>query len=369
MHCVVNKTFLNELRSGSSSCPTSDWLESVAALMPAPEAPTYVNIGANKGYSTLEFLSLWTAHRVSGVQWKREVIGFHGGGDTLKMRACGNCNDCRRPLPSPHGRRGGTAHLLEMTAGNRGLLRHVLNSTGLADSTVVHDLAASNASGVMRVPRTVVGDERLGLCLGAAANCAEEVRVVSVDDFMAEQRLRVAWLISIDTEGHDALVIEGARRTLAERRVALLQFEVNGVGYWASARRFGRSAGRHGTPPAHERRSLRGVIEALEGWGYHCFWETTTAGMVPLSSACWDDGFERRSRTFWANVACAHEPRVLATMRSFTGVPVTDPRASRNAAPARELCLGVAATRLGKGKALWRGSAQAAQPANRGKGK
>ena len=39
-----------------------------------------------------------------------------------------------------------------------------------------------------------------------------DVRAVrQVDDFMAEQGLAQAWLVSVDTEGHDPLVLEGAR--------------------------------------------------------------------------------------------------------------------------------------------------------------
>ena len=136
--CIHNQTVhASILRRGSSACPTSDWMEAVAALTPSPDAPVYINVGANKGYSALEFLSLWTAHRVSGQRWKRVVFSYKGGGGSLKQRACGNCKDCQRPLPAPHDRRGGRAYLLEMTAGNRGLLRHVLNETGLAASATV----------------------------------------------------------------------------------------------------------------------------------------------------------------------------------------------------------------------------------------
>jgi hypothetical protein len=41
--------------------------------------------------------------------------------------------------------------------------------------------------------------------------------------------------VSIDAEGTDALVVEGMRRMISARRVALLGFEVNARGYWYAA--------------------------------------------------------------------------------------------------------------------------------------
>ena len=101
---------------GASSCPESSWLEAAAELRfrQRPTEPVnYVNVGANKGYSALEFVLMWTQHRVSGQQWKRALLTFPGAGGWLRYRPCGNCNDCRRTPPPAHSRHGGVAHLLE----------------------------------------------------------------------------------------------------------------------------------------------------------------------------------------------------------------------------------------------------------------
>ena len=124
--------------------------------------------------------------------------------------------------------------------------------------------------------------------------------------------------------------------------MSLLQFEVSGRAYWSSsgARQYFR-----------ERRPLRRVLGQLEDWGYQCFWETTTAGLVPVTRACWRPEYERRTRDFWANVACAHEPRVLARMRDFVGVaPATTLVASAPAAKQGGRG-GMKAKRAGRGRA------------------
>ena len=56
------------------------------------------------------------------------------------------------------------------------------------------------------------------------------MQAVALDDFVREQRLSSIYHVAIDTEGWDALVIEGMRETLAAKRVALLEFEVNNHG-------------------------------------------------------------------------------------------------------------------------------------------
>ena len=323
---------------GLSSCPSGSWLTEAAALRAGSSAPVYINVGANKGYSALEFVSLWSQKHVSGHAWNRALRSFPGAGGKLRAYSCGNCKDCHRQPPPLHGRSGGVAHLLEMAHGNRALLRHAIRATNLTAEVVVHDAAASNVSGVMRVPaHTMVGEERNALCLPGQRDCTESVRVVTIDDFiehdLAQQPRQLgpprppgpeAWLVSIDTEGHDALVLEGMRRTLTARRVAIVQFEVSGRGFWSNG-----GGGRTPRAYSRERRSLRHVISSFESTGYECFWELTD-GLLPLSGACWRDEYDApRPRSLWANIACAHEPRVVAMMHRVSSTTMSlRPRSS-----------------------------------------
>ena len=62
------------------------------------------------------------------------------------------------------------------------------------------------------------------------------VRVLTVDDFLEQAGLSRSpiYHMVIDTEGHDALVLEGLKRTLSRRGVALLEFEVSWMDWWWS---------------------------------------------------------------------------------------------------------------------------------------
>jgi FkbM family methyltransferase len=55
----------------------------------------------------------------------------------------------------------------------------------------------------------------------------ERVAVTTLDDFLGQRRVRQIAFAKIDVEGFDALVLKGARRTLAAGQIELLQFEYN----------------------------------------------------------------------------------------------------------------------------------------------
>ena len=101
-------------------------------------------------------------------------------------------------------------------------------------------------------------------------------------------------LLTIDTEGHDALVLEGAAETLAARRVKVLEFEYSGAGMWKNG------------GPKH--RTLKATLERLHRLRYECFWAGKDGHVAPASGPFWCDAFEFHE---WSNLLCAHAPRVL----------------------------------------------------------
>jgi FkbM family methyltransferase len=54
-----------------------------------------------------------------------------------------------------------------------------------------------------------------------------DVAVTTIDAFVAERGIERVRLLKIDTEGHEAAVLRGARNTLAAGKVDLVQFEFN----------------------------------------------------------------------------------------------------------------------------------------------
>jgi FkbM family methyltransferase len=57
---------------------------------------------------------------------------------------------------------------------------------------------------------------------------------MTVDAMMSNLQLQRLFLLKIDTEGFDPLVLQGARKSLAEHKVDLLLFEYNAGGVWGT---------------------------------------------------------------------------------------------------------------------------------------
>ena len=123
----------------------------------------------------------------------------------------------------------------------------------------------------------------------------------------------VHWL-SVDAEGWDALIIEGAARLLRERRVDVLEFEYHAKGMWAAASR--------------DRRNLKDVLASLSASGYTCFWQGDRGALAQASGARWCDDFEWRGHS---NLVCSHlGPLISALHRlevgQLTAAPEGRPR-------------------------------------------
>src|SRR5256885_4666383 len=59
----------------------------------------------------------------------------------------------------------------------------------------------------------------------ASGNQQERVAVTTLDDFLGQRQVRQIAFAKIDVEGSDALVLKGARRTLAAGQIELLQLD------------------------------------------------------------------------------------------------------------------------------------------------
>ena len=293
------------LRLPRNACPRADWLQRAAELVPRTPPVTFVNVGANKGYSLHEFMSLWSSLNLTARLWHHEIRRWgtyvskgQSAGAMLRQGSCGNCKDCKQPVLAAHSRRGGEAHVFELGAANRRLLRHLVQTTGIA--TTIHDFAVSNRSYELWQRPVFAGDERSGLdpnCVGP--QCTERVAVTTLDAFFDSAALRQVYHVVIDTEGADALVLEGMQRSLRERRVSIVEFEVSSRGAWS--RKAGGSLGR--------------TVRWLHRLGYECFWQSGMH-LLPISPPCWSTRHDN-IRPTWANLACTHEAKLRALMRSY----------------------------------------------------
>jgi len=302
--CSPDPKILWKVRT--SGCPNVPW-QIAAASDPKVIArypnPVLVNVGANKGYAAAEFLAIWSQRYVNSKLWHQAIIKYARGSEEERRRARGKfrgfhrgfkqtcvvCGACRVPTPSPHQRSGGTVHMLELLEPNRALLHNLTAATGIGDIAKVHDLAASNVTHRVYAPSALAGMEMHAAVEGTKKRPANQ-EAVSLDDLFERQALSEAFLVSIDTEGSDALVLEGMQRLLQQGRVAFLEFEIGKKkGYWRADH--------------PERRRLDATVRRLLEFGYFCFFEAGSQ-LAPVSGPCWSDAL---SSPPWANVLCAKE--------------------------------------------------------------
>ena len=86
----------------------------------------------------------------------------------------------------------------------------------------VHELAGSNSIH--------------GNAGSTAGLMPETIELCTIDDYCASAGIKRIDLLKVDAEGHDALVLEGARGLLERQAVEVIQFEYNFR--WVGARRY-----------------------------------------------------------------------------------------------------------------------------------
>jgi hypothetical protein len=112
------------------------------------------------------------------------------------------------------------------------------------------------------------------------SNTMLRIPSLSVDKYVRRHNISRVHLLSIDTEGFDALVLEGARSSLGGHngvRVDVVEFEFNPMAFW--------------NPLNPERRLLRDAVAWLHGVGYSCFWQGNRGCLAPASGNCWRKKF------------------------------------------------------------------------------
>ena len=311
-----------DLVAAWGGCPKNNWAERAAETFGQRESkstePTVlINVGANKGYNAASFLSLWsTARNMTIKKWSNAITNYARGVSNgtswkhgyLAFNQCGACGSCRAREPKAHGRNSGKVHMLELLQSNRQLLRHLCAETNVCDLAQVHDFAASNVTRVEQAPglSAKAGVEYKSL---AWPNISQRslrkfdstVQAITIDEFMQRQQLRRVFTVDIDTEGWDALVLEGMHATLSEHRVTFVEFEYSGRGYWSNS------------TPSDERRTLERTLAWMFKLGYVCFMESGKY-LAQISWPCWRPQYERQR---WSNVLCAQDPQALSLLHGM----------------------------------------------------
>ena len=298
-----------------SDCPADNWLDAIHGLLTNSSQMVYVNVGVNKGYNVADFLQRWPLEGAptppSSQAWYKKMLSL----ELDVQNPCGMCNDCKRQTPA-HPRPVASLRILalDLLQANVDMVRRLFDAFGVPGK-VVH-AAASNELGTVYAPSVPTsstrndfyspgkpGEERVQALPNAGLhrftrftryNYTQRVPQLTVDALLRQEAVHDVDLLTIDTEGHDALVLEGAAETLAARRVKVLEFEYSGAGMWKNG------------GPKH--RTLKATLERLHRLRYECFWAGKDGHVAPASGPFWCDAFEFHE---WSNLLCAHAPRVL----------------------------------------------------------
>jgi len=302
------------------SCPTG-WLEQAIAQLPRARPVLHVQVGTGWGYSMANFLALWNDPSLSPQKWQKKLKQY-GNRNTGKLvrsvrtTSCGSCGECHHKQVRTHTRKGGRVHVLEPHSGKRAMMRSILKVAGYTKQVRVHPSAASNFSGQLwpeAESRNAAEAEELKFpngtkkCEGEACEEREKagleaVRATTLDDFFARERIGIIFSVNIRADGFDPLILEGMKRTLEYKAVAMVEFGVSRGGYWTTHEKHKRYA---------ERRELSDVISRMAGFGYTCFWRSAR-DLLPVSGECWRKGYDRIRRA--SRIVCAHEPKAVEIM-------------------------------------------------------
>ena len=274
-------------------------------------------IGANKGFDCLGWARMLTSDAALTTHaWSHALsLAMHEKIKPDGLRTCGRCLQCRGPDTPLIARR---AHWHSSMATN-GRLPHVYCVEAMPPNarilervssmgpwnTSLHVIAAAAvdkqpASGTVAflAHDARPGAENNGLVDeeanskgtskgGVQPHQVQSVRAETVDSLVRSFMDGVApAILTIDTEGFDPLVLQGARETLGSGRVHYLEFEVHEKGPWKHT-------------------EVKNVLQYVEGFGFDCFWASRPLIPVSVRGGCWHESYEVNKT--WSNMVCAHQ--------------------------------------------------------------
>lgn len=277
--------------------PDDTWVDAVASRGSAcaKQRMRAIEIGANSGFDCAGWArvlshDLELASAINSTSWKQAMTS--AAGVPPPHRATSD-----RPLAtSPLSAEPALVDCLEIvpalaTALTRAASQEPFKSGGMH----VHNIGIEKEDGWLPVrfhKRWNIFDQGASIQIGPDTSGGTTVRTLSVDSFVFGRagepiaKPFVPTVLTVDTEGHDARVLLGAKRTLGSGEVAYLQFEFHQLPPWPD------------TP-------LRSVIDMLDGFGFDC-WFAGSGGMTPsplTPRSCWTDHYGKHE---WSNIVCAH---------------------------------------------------------------
>jgi len=302
-----------------AACPEDGWMPILRQLQPSKDMK-FINIGMNKGYGIAMVLEAWQQSLgIDQRSWHRALMnalkeisgrGLQSAKEPKGVPPmCGVCRDClqggvmrglqelersnhklsaaldliRSTNADAKGKQGETAVLgVELNGGTADLVRHVIHALSLDSVVEVLHAGVSDHHNDLLLPSCAVGNEGCSTDMRGTGPLSR-VPTWTVDDLVRNwtgDKSLIDYL-EIDTEGHDPIVLKGARQMLKTGLVRILRYEYHSIGAWKSY-------------------SLQHITSSLDRDGYECYY--AGQNRVWRLTGCLDATFE--SRKTFANVVC-----------------------------------------------------------------
>ncbi|KAL1525252.1 hypothetical protein AB1Y20_020117 [Prymnesium parvum] len=236
--------------------PAKEWLDAVAPWLGSDGKVVFLNVGANKGYAAASMTQRYTDAPFTNGDWLADLRRFQQNKtesrrvlrkltrtEKVLHTPCGACGACEERPRRGGGARELEVHAFELLDANIEWLQWAFTRFGVKG--VVNQAVVCNESGSIQVPvKMPLGAEFITPLKQTTFVSAKHrwlvgtLEKLKLDDYVLRAGIKHAHIVSIDTEGYDALVLEGMRRMLETQAVDVLEFET-------TTSRFGRPVPRN----------------------------------------------------------------------------------------------------------------------------
>eukprot|EP00040_Diaphanoeca_grandis_P036865 m.237260 g.237260 ORF g.237260 m.237260 type:complete len:1144 (+) comp33704_c0_seq1:247-3678(+) len=301
--CKAHVDSFFKIGSGQSHCPQSTWLDRMREVDDVPEKNIII-VGCNKGFDAIKYYERWDASNVvySLDSWKK-AMAANG------MDKCGRCGGCLMDDITLHGERekykrnsirSPLVFCVEALPSNYEVLVKAQEQLkydawhgGQTKALIMVNAAASNSLNppTIKFPKVMEpGRENVGVDFRPEKDINDfnkqgetvDVETITVDSLAKSYKLDKVDILTIDAEGHDPLILEGAYTTIRRLNVRYVEFENHSVGQWANS-------------------SIKASIDFMDEHGFDCYWAGHKR-LWPITT-CWSERYEGYKH--WSNIVCA----------------------------------------------------------------
>lgn len=265
-----------------SNCPKKNsWIQILIDNSWEHENFVVISIGCNKGDDLVEVMEGLSGDSKFDKLNFRKTFNENAGQDLVG--ACPDHDDhLKTPWPEKRSVKGVCVEPMLSTLKN---LQNTVNRLKLNNEIQIIHAAVSNKQGTTKFPNTDVGVESMGLESGIeSATAFAEVNITTLDNILQSSPTNRIDLLSIDAEGYDYLVFEGAYQTLSSIYVRFIEFEYHVVPPW----------------PKH---NLHNLIRFLDIMMFDCYFQGNEGQLWRLTG-CYHENY--KVKAWWSNVVCVN---------------------------------------------------------------